>query len=62
MRRSLEFIGDDFDELVLDFADVSAGRDARSVRHAEHMRVDGDRRFAVRGVEYDVCGFAADAG
>ena len=48
-----------FIEALLDFDRVAAGREARAVRDAEDMRVDGDRRVAERDVHHDVRRLAA---
>ena len=61
MRVLLEFVGDEFQEPLLDFVDVLAGREAGPVGDAEDVRVHGDRRLAEGGVQHDVGRLAPDA-
>ena len=62
MRVAAEGLGHDLVEFALDFVDVLAGSEASAVADAEDMRVDSERFLAERGVEHDICGFAADSG
>jgi len=62
MRVAAERLRHDLFELCFDFIDVLARRQAGAVTDAEHVRVDGERLFAERGVEHDISRLAADAG
>ncbi len=46
-------------QAVLDLTHRLSGRQANAVGEPEDMRVDRERGFAERGVEYHVGGFAA---
>ncbi len=62
VRVLLELGGHDLQQFRFDGVDVLPGRQSRAVRDPEDVGVDGDRRFAERGVQHDVRGLAADAG
>ena len=54
-------LGDHLQQAQLDLERRLAGGQIEPVRHAEHVRVDGQGRLAEGDVEHDVGGLAADA-
>ena len=54
--------GHPLEQLFLHLDDILARRQACPVGQPEYMRVDRDRRLAKRGVQHNICGFAADTG
>jgi hypothetical protein len=62
MRIAAKGLGDDLLELGFDLVHRLSRREAGAVADAEDMGVDGERLLAVRGVEDDVGGLAADPG
>ena len=54
-------IRDEFQQLLFDFQDVFARRQAGAVGYAEYVGIHGDGGMAERGIEDDVRRFPADA-
>ena len=61
MRMQQEFVGRELQQALLDFERIAARGEARAVRDAKDMRVDGDGALAECDVEDDVGRLASDA-
>jgi len=57
-----ELLGNEPQQALLDFVDRLAMGEAGPVCHTKHVRIDGDRRLAERGVQDDVRGLSTYAG
>ena len=62
MRAAQKFWRREFHQFALYFIDRFSRRELHSIGDAKDVGVDGERGFAERFVEHDVCGFSADAG
>ena len=61
MRVAAEWPGHDFLKLGFDLVDRLTRSEAGAIADAEHVRVDGERLLAKRGIHHDVGSLAPNA-